>query len=100
MRKYLVGAAAALTLSASFAMAQDNADNTLCVEFEPETYFCTDNTRRMNDRTSDSRRSLSTSGFIITNDGTRFDDCKLHTLRNGQVMKNGAECRPNDIAPS
>lgn len=100
MKRSLFGAAAALTLSAGFAMAQNADEKTLCVEYEPDTYFCTDDTRRINDRTSDGRRSLSTSGFIITNDGTRFDNCKLHTLRNRQVMENGAECRSNDSAPS
>ena len=98
MKKSLFGATAALTLSAGFAMAQNDGENTMCVEFEPQTYFCTDDTRRINDRTSDGRRSLSTSGFIITPDGTQFGDCKLHTLRNHQVMKDGAECR--SVSPS
>ena len=93
MKKSLIAAAFALTLPALANASENGAGETLCVEFEKNTYFCTDVTRRQYDRTSDGRRSLSTSGFIILDDGSRLDDCKLHTLRNRQVMRDGAECR-------
>ena len=69
MKKSLIAAAFAIALPTS-TFAENNGE-TLCVEFEENTYFCTEDTRRIYDRTADGRRSRLTSRAANARGGNR-----------------------------